>query len=201
MKKRIIWSTCIIFSILIVCIAWSSKPSSPEHTVVHASWPKSYTEIGDLTYDSDIIALVEVTGINKTYYVNNNIPFTDYNVKVVTPIKGADADEQLIITQTGINSKNLIFEIEDDPLLKVGNTYLIFGYNNEVGTVTILSGPQGRFVCNDGKVTSLFLSSEFQSGAAMSTYSANNGGRKQDFVKLNNVEIESVIEQIRQNIH
>lgn len=79
---------------------------------------------------------------------------------------------------------------------------MIFGYNNEVGTVTILSGAQGRFVYEDGNVTSLFLSSEFQT-AIQNSFDAvqANSYIDQDFVVLDNVNAEAVIQQIEMYIH
>ena len=194
-KKSVIFICCVfVFSLVIVI---SQKEKSPEYVFAQASWPKCYSEIEDLAYDSDIISVVEVKEINRTYYVNGKIPFTEFNVKVTVPIRGVEQDEVFIITQTGINNENFIFQIEDDPLLQIDKSYLIFGYNNEVGTVTILSGPQGRFVYNEGKVTSLLLSQEFNNNSTKSDFLQKDKYSDRDFVYLDNVSINTVMEKIR----
>ena len=99
---------------------------------------------------------MKVLNVADTYYKTDyNIPFTEFQVEVVKALKGADEGDAFRVLQTGISTDTMIFEIEDDPLLVIGDEYLIFGEYNNLGTVTILGGPQGRYIYEDEMISSL----------------------------------------------
>ena len=99
--------------------------------------------------------LVYDFGIFKRCMEINFHTFTEFQVEVVKALKGADEGDAFRVLQTGISTDTMIFEIEDDPLLVIGDEYLIFGEYNNLGTVTILGGPQGRYIYEDDMISSL----------------------------------------------
>lgn len=195
--KKIIYLGILFFSLIIgFTLFYENNSNKVTYDYASASWSKSYSSLVELNNDSEIIGVVTITGIKNTEYINNKIPLTRFEAKVDYALKGCLTNDEIVITQTGINSGDYVFQIEDDPLMKVGNSYLIFGYENEANTVTILSGPQGRFVYEDDKVTSILLSDEYLSNKQLT----NNSRSKQDkanFVQLLNVEFNEVTEEIK----
>lgn len=125
-------------------------------TIITASWGDSYGSIDEMTGESDFIALVTVDGIEKTY-VEEEIPFTIYNVSVDVPVYQAKKEQKILIVMTGQETDNSIVEIASDPLMEAGDRMLVFCKKNEDGSYRISGGPQGRFIYKDGKVTSVRL--------------------------------------------
>ena len=60
---------------------------------------------------------------------------------------------QLVFTGGVFEDKTV--ELSDDPLMSIGDSFLVFARKNDDGTYTVLSGPQGRFVIEDDCVYSL----------------------------------------------
>ena len=56
---------------------------------------------------------------------------------------------------TGGETKDKIVELIDDPLLQVDDEILVFCKKNPDGTYQIMSGPQGRLVYENGRLSSL----------------------------------------------
>lgn len=55
----------------------------------------------------------------------------------------------------GIDSEGYSLQMEEDPLMKSNEEFLLFARENDDGTFTILGGPQGRFIYDNGRLTSL----------------------------------------------
>lgn len=125
-----------------------------EIELLHASWTYNYEDIEEISQSSDIIALVKVRGVEKSYE-EYGIPFTNYLVDVITPILNVNKEETFTIVMTGRETEDKIYEVADDPLLKLKEEYLIFCKMNSDGTYQILSGPQGRLTHSNGKLNSL----------------------------------------------
>lgn len=123
-----------------------------EKVVMRASWAYNYEDIEELTENSDLIAYVSINAMEN--YEVNGIIKTKYRAEVLHEIYGEKARVVEISMTGGIVDKT-VHEIADDPLMAVGDTFLIFARKNTSGTYTILSGPQGRFVVKDNKVSSL----------------------------------------------
>ena len=140
--------------IAIVCMS-KKDDIAPENVYMHASWSEYYEDMDDLSAESDVIAVIEVKGIQKQYLVGN-IPMTNFSAVVTNPIHGVDNSEEIVIVQTGGIVDNQLIQIADDPLMKEGEQYLIFGEINDLGTITILGGPQGRYSYSNGKITNMF---------------------------------------------
>lgn len=154
MRKNIL--SFIVGTILLVSLNACGQKESIERITASATWDTYYENIQEIALSSDIICVVKVLNVADTYYKTDyNIPFTEFQVEVVKALKGADEGDAFRVLQTGISTDTMIFEIEDDPLLVIGDEYLIFGEYNNLGTVTILGGPQGRYIYEDEMISSL----------------------------------------------
>lgn len=147
----------IAFTILIVCSVISilnRNEQKSEKVLINASWSYSYADVGELSVNSDCIAIIEVKD-NGTTDINNIVPETLFSVEVKRPIYNCETGDKLSVYMTGGIKDNKIFEIADDPLMKKGDQYLIFAKKNKDGSITALSGPQGRMLYRNGKISSL----------------------------------------------
>ena len=149
MKKKFVYLMASIALATIVGIAgfkYAQKRDEAETQFMTASWAYSYANMEEISQDSDIIALVRVNGGKDSYEISG-IPFVEFHVEVITPIYGADLGDRLSIFMAD--------GVADDPLLKEEEELLIFARQNENGTVSILGGPQGRFVYDNGKLNAM----------------------------------------------
>lgn len=140
----------VIFAVIVIANGAKEK----EIRYLSASWGYNYKDIEEITKDSDLIALVTVQGVEDTM-VEYNIPYTIFNVEVNTPIFNSVEGENFSIYMTGCETKDKIVELIDDPLLQKGDEILVFCKKNPDGTYQIMSGPQGRLVYENGKLSSL----------------------------------------------
>lgn len=140
----------------------SGNSTELKKSYINSSWAYNYGDIEGLTNASDVIALVKVVSISKEY-VDQEIPFTEFKVLVITPVHNSKKDDFLIIRMTGGPYKEVLYEMDDAPLLNIGEELLIFCKENTIGTLpsyTILSGAQGRLYYSNGKLNSLGMIDE-----------------------------------------
>ena len=140
----------------------SGNSTEQKKSYIHASWVYNYGDIEGLTHASDVIALVKVISISKEY-VDQGTPFTEFKVKVITPVLNTKKDDFLIIRMTGGPYRDVLYEMDDAPLLNIGEELMIFCKENTVGTLpsyTLLSGAQGRLYYSNGKLNSLGMIDE-----------------------------------------
>lgn len=156
-----------------------------ETVYMSASWNYNYGNLYNISSDSDLIALIEVTTPGDTI-VENGLPFTTFTVDVITPVYQASEGESFTIYMTGGETDEQKMEVIDDPLLQVGQEFLVFCKQNTDGTYQILGGPQGRLVYEDGMVSSLNIANERVAEA--NPYAT---------VLVKNRDVESVIEEIQ----
>ncbi len=174
MKKRFIIPIifCMIIT-LVVSLGFVKKNNmSPEKVYLHASWANYYETFAELKAESDIIAVVEIKEVKNQYTVGD-IPMTNFLTVVSEPIYGVEDSEEVVVVQTGGIINNQLFQIEDDPLMTPGEKYLIFGEKNDLGTITILGGPQGRYSYSEGKITNIFTTEINISNTRNATGSSN----------------------------
>ena len=132
-----------------------------------------------------MIALVTVQGVEDTL-VEYNIPYTIFTVEVNTPIFNSVEGENFTIYMTGCETKDKIVELIDDPLLQKGDEILVFCKKNPNGTYQIISGPQGRLVYENGKLSSLnTINSRVKEVNAFSN------------ISIQNADANSLIEEIK----
>ena len=114
----------------------------------------AYGNLQELTRDSDLIALVEIEGVVSSD-VERNIPSTVFSAKVLKPIYNTKKGKEIQLYMTGGRVDGRIAEEPGNPLMNSGEQYLLFCRKNTDGTYTVLGGPQGRFVYEDGKLSSM----------------------------------------------
>lgn len=131
-----------------------------EKVFLNASWSYNYSDIEELTESSDLIALIDVKSENLSSELQAGIPMSTYTANVSESVYGCENGENVDIVMTGGITNNKLYEIKDDPLMNEGDQYLIFATKNYDGTYTILSGSQGRFSFENGKISSLNESNE-----------------------------------------
>ncbi len=145
--------------VLVVCAVFLSSCSrsaeASDNIVLHASWAEYYENINDLTSESDFIALVEIKDVVSVMQDENGIYFSVFRADVLEGVLGKDESIDLLLTGAAVEDMKM--EIEDDPLLKIGEKWLVFARMNDSGTYTIIGGPCGRFAYNEqsNTVTSL----------------------------------------------
>lgn len=144
----------VFFSVIAAGVFVLSRKKEKPIEYLTSSWGYNYGDIEEISLASDLIALIKVNDIESTT-VNNGIPFTIFSVDVIEPIYNTNAGESISIYMTGGETADKIVEIEDDPLLQKKEECLVFCKKNPDGTYQILSGPQGRLLYQDGKLSSL----------------------------------------------
>lgn len=125
---------------------------------IHASWSQGYSSFEELIYYSDLIAYATVGEVVKEWW-SSGLPKTDVELTITKPIYNSEKGQQIVITQTGgqveEDGQQLNYLFGGDPLVSSGENYLIFARQNDIGTYTILGGPQGKFKNINGKVKSM----------------------------------------------
>lgn len=152
-------SVILSFLLVILCSCGHSGNSSETSEYMSASWSRSYASIEELTINSDLIALVKVKQSKETL-VQNGIPFTTFLMEVITPVHNVEKGDSFVVFMTGGAKNGTTVEVVDDPLLKIGEECMVFCKKNPDGTFQILSGPQGRFAHENGKLNSLSVVNE-----------------------------------------
>ncbi len=192
-KKVAIITFCLLVSLaligaLLLKSGVFNSNETQETRYLHASWIYNYRDIEEMTNSSDVIALVRISSISKEY-MSQGTPFTEYNAEVITPVLSTSKGNTLIIRVTGGTEENVIYELQDAPLLEIGDEMLIFCKQNvstEYQSYTILSGAQGRLYYSNQKLNSLCMINEdvLQANGATNT-------------KIKDADLEDTINQIR----
>ncbi len=133
---------------------------TPHVVVLHASWAQNYNSVHDLATDADAVVIARVTGIatEGPDVSTPSVLATRFQLAVQRTVKGVPGTS-LVVKQTGGTDAGLTQLMEGDPLLVVGDDYLL--YLRQVhdgpyaGDYFVLGGPAGRFgVAADGGLTS-----------------------------------------------
>jgi hypothetical protein len=149
--------TVSLATALILTLGLSGCGGGNQTVNMEASWAETYHTMKDLKAHSDLGVLGTFTNIvGQT--VDEGIPFTDFaftvNVVLWNP-KGSNvtAGTILQVHQTGGTVDNVVYQIVDDPLFKVGEENALFldEYNPE--RYNVVGGPTGRFEVVAGVVT------------------------------------------------
>jgi len=118
------------------------------------SWAIYYPDINSMIKDSDLIVIGTI--ISYKSYTNGrhgDLVFTDYKIKVEKVLKGPKKD-YIIFTQTGGIINGIKYEVNDDPLMKIGEKAVFFlKYDKE--SDKYFTNPQGRLLIINDKVYSL----------------------------------------------
>ena len=159
MKKKYCVLVLLLLAVAAVLWACDRQEVRQPDAYMSVSWSKGYANLEELTQDSDLIAIISVKGIAEER-LNKDLPSTIFTARVEKAISQGKVEEEILIYMTGGTKDGKQIEIIDDPLMKAGEAYLVFCQKNADGTYTVLGGPQGRFVYDDGTLTSLHLANE-----------------------------------------
>lgn len=157
-KKTIILLSILALVIIGCAILFGSGVlNGQKKSYMMASWAYGYSGLEELSQASEVIALVKVKSVAKED-IDQGTPFTEYNVEVITPLLNTDQGDTLIVRMTGGPNQGVVFEVMDDPLLKIGDQLIVFCKEN-VGTsylsYSFVGGPQGKLSYSNGKLNAL----------------------------------------------
>jgi hypothetical protein len=119
---------------------------------IHVSRAKGYTSLSDLVTDSPVIAIGKVTRIHSEVQENKILYITSFIFQPETVFKG-DIKGEMIIRQSGTSDAPWAV-VDDDPLFKTGERYLLFLNANPDGTY-FYYGPCARYKIQNDKVFSM----------------------------------------------
>lgn len=162
-KKKIVGSI-IIAAITIITLAsitsinFSKEYASQKASYVDVSWPVKYANVAELTKSSDIIIVGKVADLIRTDVdPSTNLTQSYFDVTVITPVEPATFDQKnIVVTQTGGMNKNGMLEVDDDPIMKPGDTVVLFlNHGVPSSLYHVVGGPQGRFIVTNDNVSSL----------------------------------------------
>ncbi len=179
----------IILGVVVSAIGTNKENVPKNKEYLSASWVYNYSDLEEMTKDSDMIALVREDKLLETYE-EGGLPFSEYQMQVIEPILGVNQNEEITILMTGGEVEDYIMEVEDDPLIRDGEEFLVFCKQNKDGTFRVVSGPQGRMVYEDGKLSSL--------------NTENSNARKTNVymnIHINNVDAETLIDEIKEYLN
>lgn len=158
-RARSILMSCVILASLLAGISIYLN-NQIEIQYIEGSITRGYSNLNELAADSDVIAVVKV---NKKldHWVSGHLPAFNLEATILTPVFQSKPGETIIITQIGgvmeFEGKKVNRQFKDDPPMEIGKEYLIFARHNDIGTYTIIGGPQGKFVHSNGSVSSLHV--------------------------------------------
>lgn len=181
----------LFLSVSVTIVALFAPHISKDKKIIKlgASWSYRYGDLEEITTESDLIALIEVANLAESYS-DQQIPMSTYNVKVISPIYNADVDS-FEIKMTGMETDDVVYEVDGDPLLKKGEEFLVFCNENDDGSYRIIGGPQGRLTYADGKLNSLITDEN-----DINTFSAETQEEHIGFYVID-ADADSIIQQVK----
>ena len=131
--------------VLAGCAA-ATEPGPVPTRSLEPSWAEGATSLGELIEKADavVVGTVESTAAAEEAEFG---ALTDSTIRVETWAKSASEEpETMVIRQTGGVADGVFFQIEDDPLLRVGERGVFFvRHAADRGVYVVLGGPTGRF--------------------------------------------------------
>ena len=165
MKKILCILYITVFIVILTSCSYRKKVedySKYEKVPLTASWAYNYESVEELAKNCDLAANVSITGWkDNDKYERYGVNIIIYTAKIQESLFGEQEGTIRIVMTGKIDEKNKkIYEITEDPLMNINDSFFIFARLNEDGTYTILSGPQGRFEIIDDMVYSLNVCNE-----------------------------------------
>jgi hypothetical protein len=138
----------------------ASEGKATFHTSV--SLAQSYGTVSELTYNSALVAEVKILGID---HIDTSIDSTFYKAIVQDVVKQKEVkiekDATIILKQGGVETeeeKKGVVEVDrEDPLMKVGEEYVLFlkKHPSVENTFYMTGSYQGKYKIQDNKVYSI----------------------------------------------
>ena len=150
MKLRVTVVIAVAACLLSVILLSAFDGGENEVWRAEVSWAEFFETMEELCAEADLIAVgtvQEIEGV--TEITTGQAPWgpvgyylTDFVFSVEQVLKGPGNATEATICQTGASGQ---WEIRNDPLLRVGDEYVVFLGELKGGGYNILGGPQGRF--------------------------------------------------------
>jgi hypothetical protein len=152
----------VVLGTLTAC-STGPTPTAPKVVNMDASWARYYRSMADLKAHTDVAVEGTITKATQEPGASTtSTPFTDFQFTVAATLYDpghraaatAGGPETLTIHQTGGIVDGEQFQIDDDPLFKVGEKYVLFLHEYATGHYMVVGGPTGRFAVGDsGAIT------------------------------------------------
>lgn len=142
----------LLFLIAIVTTAAINFMPLKQEIKGHASWVNHYNDTKTLADKSDLIIIGKV--VDSVPEKRVDMVFTKQHIKIDKYIIGDKvADDVVQVLQTGgeLNGQKTV-ELEDAPLFKVNDKYILFLEKTTEGHYLIMGGYQGTGKIVDGKI-------------------------------------------------
>ncbi len=136
----------IITALSLTACGSQEEPQARSTQAVELSWADGVSSKEELIQKADAVVVGTVQSTDLAEATSFGA-LTDATIAVETWVKSLDAEpEEITIRQTGGVADGVLYEVEDDPLLTVGEKGVFFvRYDANTGVYVILGGPTGRF--------------------------------------------------------
>src|SRR5699024_8179710 len=79
--------------------------------------------------------------ISKSYFENEDIPFTEFRFEITNSLKGNLKGSKVLVLQDGLEGE----EFSNHPLMKLDATYILYLKRSTTNDLIIVGGPNGKF--------------------------------------------------------
>lgn len=132
-----------------------------DKVVLSGSLARSYRTLEGLTEAAELVVVGRV--VDSTTTAERLSPNADlvtfltvHDFRIDEALKGEAPESTIPVIQRGGRLDGTVREFEDDPLYEKGTTYILFlKFDEEVGVFSTVGVYQGRFILEDGRVSSL----------------------------------------------
>lgn len=152
-----------VLTIMAASCATAKGADSRQGYTVHASFAKGYGDLHSLKVGADLVVVGRVGSLLRTTSTPSRagaptagLIFSDYAFQVQQVLSGTLSGATITVHQTGGTANGRTLELDNDPLLQVGQEDILFLHHDPAtNTYYVIGGPQGRFVVINGLVSSL----------------------------------------------
>lgn len=168
MKKHWIFLTSLFGTSVVALSIWGVNVHNRyQSTTAEASFVGGGSTISEILngpIKTDAIVDGTFTGSTPAPKDSSGVEYTDFSFNVSKTLYGS-ASESITIHQTGGPD----FQVSDDPLFKVGDSYILFLHQYSPGKYFVVGGPDSRFQVQNGKIMS-FNEHKLGNGASDSSF-------------------------------
>ncbi|MBZ2198540.1 hypothetical protein [Occultella gossypii] len=150
------WVTAL-FATASLALGGSACCGGGDQVVMAASWADAYPTIDEMVEAADVVVEVRVTGVADTGLIDSDVssvPFTDFSARVTRILTG-QADEEIIVRQTGGDVACDRYVVDGDPMLQPEADYVMFLTEFAPGQYLINGGPTGRLLLDGERLGQL----------------------------------------------
>lgn len=170
-------------ALLIASAGCASGKHPQRHVTLSASWAVEYQSFSALKHNADLAVQGEFERTMRVTKDEHGVPYTDFGFTVQRILLGPRSGSLVAvggtveIHQTGAASSDVITDVDDDPLFRVGDQAVLFLHEYSPGKYFVIGGPTGRFSIVNGAVKPINDQGVPFSGDLASFVSALNAAR------------------------